>query len=311
MADVRLALVGAGPWGLNIAHAVAAMKGVELAVVASRNPETAGRLALGTRVVRDWRDVIDTDIDGVVIATPPASHAEIALAAIEKRRAVLIEKPLTMNVAEAERFLEAAERTDVLAGVDHVHLFHPAFRELKRRAATMGAVRAIDAVAGGHGPFRADTPVLWDWGPHDVAMCLAITGRGPVRSDAAIRERRRTPDGAGETVDIILEFEQGIVANIAVGNIRDDKVRRFRVDFDGGSLIYRDHADMALAFVDRSGKENPIDVSPEQPLTCVLADFAGKIAAGVRDRSGLALGVDVVRVLADCDAAIAGKNPKA
>lgn len=311
MADVRLALVGAGPWGLNIARTVAAMKGVELAVVASRNPETAGRIDPGTRVVRDWRDAIDADVDGVIVASPPASHAEIALAAIEKGRAVLIEKPLTMNVAEAKCVLEAAERADVFAGVDHVHLFHPAFRELKRRAATMGAVRAVDAVAGGHGPFRADTPVLWDWGPHDVAMCLDLMERRPARAEANVRERRRTTDGTGETVDIALEFEQGVVANIAVGNIRDDKVRRFRTDFDGGSLIYRDHADMALAFVDRSGKENSIDISPEQPLTCVLADFAGKIAAGSRDRTGLALGVDVVRVLADCDAAMAEKNAKA
>lgn len=311
MADVRLALVGAGPWGLNIAHTVAAMKGVELAVVASRNPETAGRLAPATRVVRDWRDAIDADVDGVVVATPPASHAEIALAAVEKRRAVLIEKPLTMNVAEAEAVLAAAERADVLVGVDHVHLFHPAFRELKRRAATMGAVRAIDAVAGGHGPFRADTPVLWDWGPHDVAMCLDLMGRRPARAEANVRERRRTPDGAGETVDITLEFEQGIVANIAVGNVLPDKTRRFRVDFDEGGLIYRDHADMALAFVDKEGREHSIDVSPVPSLTCVLADFAGKIAAGGRDRTGLALGVDVVRVLADCDAAMAGKNAKA
>ncbi len=311
MADVRLALVGAGPWGLNIAHTVAAMKGVELAVVASRNPETAGRLAPGVRVVQDWRDAIDADVDGVIVASPPASHAEIALAAIEKKRAVLIEKPLTMNVAEAERVLEAAERADVLAGVDHVHLFHPAFRELKRRARDLGAVRAIDTVAGGNGPFRADTSVLWDWGPHDVAMCLDLMGQRPARAEANTRERRRTSDDMGESIDIILEFEQGIVANIAVGNIRYDKVRRFRVDFDGGSLIYRDHADMALAFVDRSGKENPIDVSPELPLTCALADFTAKIAAGIRDRSGLALGVDVVRVLADCDAAMAGKGVKA
>jgi len=311
MADVRLALVGAGPWGLNIAHTVAAMEGVRLSVVASRNPETAGRLDSGTRVVRNWRDAIDADVDGVVIATPPASHAEIALAAIEKRRAVLIEKPLTMNVVEAEAVLAAAERADVLAGVDHVHLFHPAFRELKRRAATMGAVRAIDAVAGGHGPFRADTSVLWDWGPHDVAMCLDLTGRRPERAASLIRERRRTPDGMGETVDITLEFEQGMVANIAVGNVLPDKVRRFRVALDGGSLIYRDHADVALAFVDKDGREHSIDVSPVPSLTCALADFAGKIAVGSRDRTGLALGVDVVRVLVDCDAAMAGKNAKA
>lgn len=304
MADVRLALVGAGPWGLNIAHTVAAMKGVELAVVASRNPETAGRLAPGVRVVRDWRDAIDVDVDGVVIASPPASHAEIALAAIEKGRAVLIEKPLTMNVAEAERVLEAAARADVTAAVDHVHLFHPAFRELIRRARDLGAVRAVEAVAGGHGPFRADTPVLWDWGPHDIAMCLDLMGRRPARAEASVRERRRTPDGTGETVDIALEFEQGIVANIAVGNVLSDKIRRFRVAFDGGSLIYRDHADAALAFVDKEGREHSIDVSPVPPLTCVLADLAGKIAAGGRDRTGLALGVDVVRVLADCDAAI-------
>lgn len=304
MADVRLALVGAGPWGRNIVRTMAAMNGVELAVVASRNPETADWTELGTRVVRDWREAIAADVDGVVVATPPATHAEIALAAIAKGRAVLIEKPLAMNVEEAERVLDAAERADVLAGVDHVHLFHPAFRELKRRARDLGAVRAIEAAGGGHGPFRADTPVLWDWGPHDVAMCLDLMGQRPARAEAKIRERRRTPDGAGETVDMTLEFEHGVVANIVVGNIFSDKVRSFRVVFDGGSLIYRDHADMALAFVDRSGRENDVDVSPEQPLTRALADFAGKIADRVRDRSGLALGVDVVRVLAECDAAL-------
>lgn len=308
---VRLALVGAGPWGLNIAQTVAAMKGVELAAVASRNPETAGRLDRGARVVLDWREAIGADVDGVIVATPPAFHAEVALAAIEKKRAILIEKPLTMDVAEAEAVLEAAERADVLAGVDHVHLFHPAFRELKRRAATMGAVRAIDAVAGAHGPFRVDTPVLWDWGPHDVAMCLDLMGRRPARAQANVRERRRTPDGMGEIVDMVVKFENDVMARVTIGNVFPEKTRSFRVDFDGGSLIYRDHVDVALAFVDRSGKENAIDVSPEQPLTVALAEFAGKIAAGSRDRSSLALGVDVVRVLADCDAAMAGKNAKA
>lgn len=308
MADVRLSLVGAGRWGRNIVRTVAAMEGVRLVAVASRNPETAALVPPGTRVVGDWRDAVAADADGVIVASPPASHADIALAAIDRGRAVLIEKPLTMDVAEAERVADAAERADALVGVDHVHLFHPAFRELIRRARDLGAVRAVESAAGGDGPFRADTPVLWDWGPHDVAMCLTLMGRRPAKTAAAVRERRRTANGIGEILDMTLEFENGVAARIAVGNLLPEKARHFRAVFDAGSLVYRDRADAPLVFVDKEARERPIDVPPDPPLTCALADFAGKIASGARDRTGLALGLDTVRVLADCDAALVDRT---
>ena len=294
-APLRLGLAGAGRWGRNYIRTLAQLDGARLAGVASRNRDTAALVPAGCRVVADWRELLDRSaLDGLIIATPPATHAEIARAALGKGIAVLIEKPLALSAGEARGVLDAARKSGAQAWVEHTHLFSPAFRALKGLVARHGGAREIRAEAGNFGPYRRDVPVLWDWGPHDVAMCLDLLGERPA-SAAGTVERRDAGEGTQETVSIALSFPSGIPASISLSNARE-KTRRFTVRCAGATLVYDDLKADKLT-VDGGA----IQVGAEPPLTVAVREFAAALAQPPKDYRELELGVAVVETLAACE----------
>ena len=192
--------------------------------------------------------------------------------------------------------------------MDHIHLHHPAYRELKARAPARGPVRAIRAIAGNWGPFRQDTPVLWDWGSHDAALCLDLMGQdltGQAPTAAARRtEARQTDQGSGETVEMTLEFENGVEAHVRLGNLMETPCRRFEARFDDGSLIFDDTADHKLIDRQPGRPDRPIPVDATPPLRRLVEDFAAAIREGRRDIADLVLAVRVVETLARCEASL-------
>ena len=304
---INLGLIGAGRWGRNYIKTLAALDGVRLARLASRNPESASLVDTGCVISADWRVLVDAgDLDGIIVATPPAEHAAMAAAALAARVPVLVEKPLTMAVAEAQQLLAQSRSQRSLVMVEHTHLFHPAFEELCRQRAALGAIRAIRGDAGNHGPYRTDVPVLWDWGPHDVAMCIAVTGQVP-RARAAVREERREVDGGiGESIRLELGWDDGVRGDISLSNIAD-RQRRFTVFCEDGVLVYDDMGQQKLVIHPaQDGNSQPegmgrtVPVAKEFPLTRAVRAFVAAIAASDSVHPSLALGVDVVGVLADC-----------
>ncbi|MBI3445268.1 MAG: Gfo/Idh/MocA family oxidoreductase [Magnetospirillum sp.] len=289
MSPVRLGLVGFGRWGRVLMANMEHHPQVCPAALASRQADAP--VPPGCHVVAHWRQLLEMELDGLVVAAPPAVHAEIALAAMERALPLLIEKPLTLSVAEAQALAAAGNG---LVMVDHIHLFSPAWRRLKQLAPDLGPVRSLAGVAGNHGPYRADTPVLWDWGAHDVAMMLDLLGGLPDRIRASRAERRQMPEGVGETIALSLDF--GTVTATATLSALMDKARRFTVTCENGTLVYDGVGPVKLAL---DGKE--VEVAPRQPLEVLLDEFASAIRSGSRDRSGLDLGVRVVEVLAACE----------
>lgn len=296
---LRLGLIGAGRWGRNYIRTVAAMADARLALLASRNPESAGLVPGDCPVLADWRELLDPGaLDGVIIATPPGLHAEMASAAIEAGLPVLVEKPLTMDVAQARALRGLALDRGVLAMVGHTHLFNPAYRALKAMRPQFGRILEIRGEAGNFGPYRTDVPVLWDWGPHDVAMCIDLVGEVPLRAASTLQERRAVEGGVGETIGVDLGFHGGIRALLRLSNIAP-RCRRLTVTCERGSLAYDDLAAQKLVVVDGGGAR-AIETAQGLPLGIAVSEFAGAIAAGSRDPGSLELGVRVVEVLADC-----------
>jgi len=185
--------------------------------------------------------------------------------------------------------------------VGHTHLFHPAFRKLKAIAPKYGKIRSISSEAGNYGPFRPDTPVLWDWGAHDVAMCLDLLGGGPEEADGCLVDRRMVPEGLGEVVELDLKFSDDVIAHIRVGNILP-KRRHFRVNMESAVLVYDDLSPDALTVMSSPGFDvaTPIEVGSEKPLTELVKEFAAAIREGRHDTSSLDLGIGVVNVLHRC-----------
>jgi len=296
---IRLGLIGAGRWGRNYIRTIAALDGVRLTRLASRNPANRELVGPECTISADWRHVVESgDLEGIIIATPPSLHAEMTIAAVAAGIPVLVEKPLTLGLAEAVTLREQVRTRKGRVMVDHTHLFHPAFEELKRQVAALGMIREIEAEAGNQGPYREDVPVLWDWGPHDVAMCLDLLGEPPREARGMREERANRGTAVTETIRLELEFSSGARARIRISNMME-KTRRFSVRCEAGVLVYDDIARNKL-MLHRDGRDGPINVSAEPPLSRVVEAFVAGISAGNDTTVSLDLAVNVVAVLERC-----------
>ncbi len=178
----RIAVLGCGYWGgnhirtLKALSALHAVSDVDPACVA-RFAGEHGCLALTTDelMARD-------DVDAIVIALPPQFHADFAVRAVQAGKDVLVEKPIALTVADAERAVQAARDNSRVFMTGHVLRFHPAFEGLKALvdSGELGDVGYIHSHRLGLGKFHAENDALWDLAPHDLSMILAITGTDPV-----------------------------------------------------------------------------------------------------------------------------------
>jgi predicted dehydrogenase len=309
---LRFALIGAGRWGRVYIETLKRLEGFELVRLASTNAQSRALVGDGCAISEDWQAVAGAaDIDAVIIATPPALHAQMADVAIAAGNPVLIEKPLTQDLDEAAALLDFAEAQKAIVHVDHIHLCHPGFRELKSQGLGMGQIHALRSGAGNWGPFRPDASVLWDWGPHDVAMCLDLMGQMPQHISARLQESRHTDDGAGQSIALQLTFPGGVRADIELSNLLQKKKRFLAVHYDRENLIYDSVGPDALVREPRIDEHRclpeqatVLDVAHTMALDQVLTDFAAAINKGEIDLSGLKLGYDVVAVLETCEKAL-------
>jgi len=313
---LNFGLIGAGRWGRVFINTIGQIDGVRLAALASRNPESRQLVPPDCTLSANWRALIDgaagsgKPLDGLIIATPPATHAEIALAAIDADLPVLVEKPLSLSARQAEEIRARSESRSVVALVEHTHLFSPAYRALKQRLGASGGaaeVTAIEGTASNWGPFRKDVPVLWDWGAHDIAMCIDLMASVPDKFSVRRLEKRNQDEGIGETLEISMGFADNAWAEIRLSNLADHKERRLEVICRGETLIYDDTVDAKLTYRrGLNGKVIPIPHAPTPPLTVAVEEFAEAVHQGRTDNESMKLAVDVVKTLERLEACLIG-----
>jgi UDP-2-acetamido-3-amino-2,3-dideoxy-glucuronate N-acetyltransferase len=167
LATPRVAVVGCGQWGRNLVrnfHALGA-----LSALCEPLTERASELSKQYRVPALSPDQVlaEGDIDGVILATPAATHAQLAVRALEAGKHVFVEKPLTLTVADAERIRVAAETNHRLVMVGHLLQYHPAFLRLKEVVAKgrLGRLHYIYSNRLNLGRFRREEDVFWSFAP--------------------------------------------------------------------------------------------------------------------------------------------------
>ena len=295
--SLRLALVGAGRWGQNYIKTLLHASGVSLAYVVSRNADTKSRVPDGCQVLPDWQLLLPQEIDGVIIVTPPQSHAEIALAFMKQQTPILLEKPLTMDLASSQCVLQAAQQQPSCVMIDHIYVYHPAFCQMLALIKQSNErIVSIEAAGGNDGPVRPDVSVLWDWGSHDIAMALALMGACPC--DVVLADHDLLAPNRGQ-IKFDLHWSDGAVASIHIGNTFTEKKRHVRVKTTHKTYLFDDLATSKLSV--QEGKNRAFHAiavpSSQTPLGVVVSAFAKRIVTGDTSLADVKLGHDVVRVL--------------
>lgn len=197
MSPYRLAIIGYGGFGQFLHHAWRGIPELELVAVSGRR--RSPRVPVGVRYYSDWEELLERERpDIAAVATPPATHAEIARRAMEKGIHVLIEKPLATRLEDAEGIVATAGRTGVRAAVDLMMRYHPLLEALRgiTREGLLGALFRVGVENYAAGDSLPPEHWFWDWdlsggilvehGVHFFDLVRFLSGAGVRRVSGAL-----------------------------------------------------------------------------------------------------------------------------
>jgi len=295
-APLRFALIGAGRWGRNIIRTIDGMTSVSLTHLCSRNPESRALVPENCTISNSWRELLDArQLDGVIIASPPETHYEIGLAALEAGFAVFMEKPLTMSAVSARHLAKTSKKNKVPLIVDHIHLFNSCHQKVKTLSQEFGGCTGLVSQGGNWGPFRRYPP-LWEWGPHDISLALDLLGLNVSVTSAQRTVHDDTHGGPGEIYKVVLNTADGCEAVCTFGNLMREKKRFLKVKCRTGTIFVDDLSSTPLSIETSEGRFH-ISVSMTSPLENALAHFANTIRNPLKFLDEIDLGVHVVELL--------------
>jgi predicted dehydrogenase len=317
-----VAQVGFGYWGRNIARTLNARIGTRLRYLVDNSAErraTASGLYPLVNVTDDLDVALaDPDVDAVVIATPPATHAVLVRRTLAAGKNVLTEKPIAVSLAEAAELVRTAEAAGLVLMVGHISEFVPAVRTMKELISTgaIGDVLYLHSQRLDLGRVFDDVDVFWDLGPHDVSIANYLLDDDPEWVSA--HGTQYVHAGLDDVVFATASYPGGVLAHMHVSRLDPLKTRRTTVVGSRRMIVYDAmNADAHLRVFDKgvdrfdleafSGSQyRPRDgvtyvpVLPKgEPLALEIQHFLDCVATGVRPQTD---GWNAVRVLTVVDA---------
>jgi predicted dehydrogenase len=284
MKDLRLAVVGVGHLGRHHARVAASLAGFRVVGVHDHHPgraaEVAGEFSLP--VLADF-DEVAREAEAVVVATPTVTHAEVSRFFLDRGLHVLVEKPMTASLAEADDLVARARKAGKVLQVGHVERYNPA---IEAALSLVASPRFIEVHRLGVFTARSlDVDVVLDLMIHDLQIVSALVRR-PVREIRAAGVPVLTPKL--DIANARLEFEGGCVANLTASRVSAEKVRKCRVFAPSiyVSIDMQAQSVSAVRLVGEGGRPEVlpvlVPVSREEPLARELADFRRAVVDGTR-----------------------------
>jgi predicted dehydrogenase len=329
---LRVGVIGCGHWGKNYVRMFSSLSNVVLAGVAdvaSEKRALAKKMAPGVAVFADYHELLNPDrCDALVISTVASTHYAIAREALNAGMHLLVEKPFTLTVQEAEDLIQISKKKQKILMVAHTFLYNPSVHKVKQciEEGVMGDLYYLKARRTHLGLIREDVNAIWDLAPHDISMFLYFLEEEPVRVQAMGRCVLRK--GREDAAFVSLEFPSGVIANTFVSWADSNKERsldivgsKARVLFDDLStlepvrIFYKGVSvdDSSAGFGEfkymlRDGAILSPKVEIQEPLKVLCEEFVECVLKGRKPFSDAAMGKKVVSVLCQIDAALGRKG---
>lgn len=308
----RTALIGCGRWGRNIAKVLARIGALDVIIDPAAEALKPYADELGVKVSTDIDAAFGDDVKAVAIAAPAIDHARLARRALEAGKPVFVEKPLALEVADAEALASLAKERGLTLMVGHLLQYHPAFATLKSVIASgaIGELRHITSNRLNPGAIRTEENALWSMGPHDFSMVLSLADGEPqtVSTLATKVVNRDIPD----QYSVQLAFAGDVTAQVNLSWLSPYKEHKLTVlgttgaivfedtaaDRDRKLVLYRDYVDLSGAaprFVKGAGE--PVEWPADEPLETEMRAFLAASVGGEGNVTGPDEAVSVLNLL--------------
>jgi predicted dehydrogenase len=317
---IHVAVLGYGYWGPNLIRNFVETADARMATCCDLDQQRLAlveakypRIALTT----NYDEVLkDPTIDAVAIATPIATHYAFARKALEHGKHVLIEKPMTASVAEAESLIDIAAKRNLTLMVDHTFIYTGAVRKMKEiiKRGDLGELYYFDSVRINLGLFQKDVNVLWDLAPHDIAILDHLVEEQPVAVCA--NGACHIGNGIENVAYLTVYFQSGLIAHFHNNWLAPVKIRTVLVGGSKKMILYDDmEASEKVKVYDRGVETKGIEdvhqarvayrlgdmwapqLDTTEALHLVTAEFVNSIKAGRRPVTDGVNGANVVKIL--------------
>jgi predicted dehydrogenase len=318
-ASPRVAQLGVGYWGKNLARNFSEIGA--LAAVMELDPALANAAssALGVPAISFEQALADPSIDAISVATRAETHFAFARQAIEAGKHVFVEKPLVLDLAEADTLIAMAKAADRVLMVGHLLRYHPKFAHMLElvRSGGYGPLRYVYSDRLSLGKIRTEENVLWSFAPHDISMILALTGEEPTAVTAQGSAMINPAIEDWSTVQ--LAFPSGVRGEIRTSWLHYAKVQKIVAICRDASIVFEDSAadwDRKLAVhpyavvvqngipVPKRGETLYPATDFAEPLKLECQHFVSCIAQGSAPLTDAAEGKAVLRVLQAAETAM-------
>jgi len=268
---MNIAIIGAGYWGKNLVRVFYSLSDdVKLKYVCDLDEKKLAKIKKmypDVQTIADANIIFsDPEISAVVVSTPASAHYELIKKTLLSGKHVLVEKPMTRTLKEADELVTLAKEKDLVLMVDHTFLYTPAVKKIKHLIENneLGKINYIDSERINLGLIQPDVNVIYDLAAHDISIFNYILGEWPSSVMAFGKSfiTKGTVREVEEVAHINLEYPSGVMAHVHVSWLSPVKLRKMLVGGSKKMIIYNDvEPSEKIKIVDQGvdidfGKEN-------------------------------------------------------
>jgi UDP-2-acetamido-3-amino-2,3-dideoxy-glucuronate N-acetyltransferase len=306
----RVAVVGSGPWGMNLIRNFARLGALE--AVCDMSPERLEKVREefpGTALYSDYSQLLkDGRVEAVAVATPPAGHFRVAREALLAGKHAFVEKPMTLEVADSEELVRLSEEKGLVCMVGHLLLYQPPVEKLRELIASgeLGELFYLTCTRIGLGKIRREENALFSLAPHDISVMLHLLNRVPEAVSCV--GRGCIQDKIEDFAFCSLLFPGGVIGQIHVNWLSPLKIRQTVAVGSRRMAVLDELAEKKLAVHEKGFEGGTLrmrdegvffpDIKNDQPLELECRHFLDCIREGKRPLSDARGGLAVVRILA-------------
>ncbi len=241
---IYVGVVGFGYWGPNIVRNIMSLEDIEVLCIADQNIDRikqVKKLYPSILVTQDFNDLlVNKKINAIVIATPVATHFELAYKSLKSGKHTLVEKPLASSSDECLKLIDLANRKNLVLQVDHTFPFTSAVKKIKSllENQSLGNILYYDSVRINLGLFQNDVNVIGDLAIHDISILDFLMDKQP---KSVVANGVAHHFGQKENIAYItLIYDSNFIANIHVNWLSPIKIRKILIGGDKKMIVYDD-----------------------------------------------------------------------